>query len=264
MKISVITPSYNQGQFIGDTFESILQQTPGLEIEYILVDAVSTDTTPQVVAEYEPKFKTAGIDFKYICEKDKGQSDAINKGWKLATGEILAYLNSDDYYEPHILTQVVDYFNTHPEVQWLYGGWNLVNRTGKVYTTVQHHQYTLQRLLEFKAVGQPSLFFRKTLLDQVGLLEASLHLAMDYDLTLRFAHVTAPALLPVVMSNMRYYPDAKSGKQTMKQMFEMYRVAAQYTKPWSIARWRQKFFCAAGAVVIFLRLDITRRIAYWT
>lgn len=263
MKISIITPSYNQGKFIRDTFESILQQATGIDLEYILVDAVSTDETPQVVAEYTPKFKAAGIDFIYICEKDKGQSDAINKGWRLATGEVLAYLNSDDFYEANVLARVVGHFEAHPQVQWLYGAWNLVNRAGKVYQTVRHEKYSWDQLLEFKSVGQPSCFFRRALLEKVGNLREDLHLAMDYELTIRFAKESSPDLLPFVISNMRYYADAKSGNQTMAQMFEIYRVAIQYTKPWSIARLRQRFFCFAGAIVIFLRLDITRRISYW-
>lgn len=262
MKISVITPSYNQGQFIAATFDSILQQLPGVDLEYILVDAVSTDATPQLVAEYVPKFKAAGIDFKYICEKDKGQSDAINKGWRIATGEILAYLNSDDFYEPNVLRHVVEHFSAQPETQWLYGAWNLVNRSGQVYTTVRHTQYSWERLLTFKAIGQPSFFFRRSLLDKVGVLRNDLHLAMDYELTVRFGQQAEPALLPIVLSNMRYYADAKSGNQTMKQMRELYGIASQYSKPWSRLRWRQRWVCFLGMVVIALRLDITRRITY--
>ena len=264
MKISIITPSYNQGKFVRDTFESILQQAAGIDLEYILVDAVSTDETPQLVAEYTPKFKAAGIDFKYICEPDHGQSDAINKGWRLATGDILAYLNSDDFYEPNVLARVVAYFQDHPEAQWLYGAWNLVNRAGKIYRTVRHEKYSWQQLLEFKSVGQPSCIFRRELLEKVGNLREDLHLAMDYELTIRFAKESSPALLPFVISNMRYYADAKSGNQTMKQMHEIYQVAIKYTKPWSLSRLRQKIYYLAGAVVILLHLDITRRIAYWS
>jgi glycosyltransferase involved in cell wall biosynthesis len=110
MKLSIITPSYNQGQFIKDTFQSILNQDVNFSIEYILVDAVSTDETSKIVEEFAPKFESKGIEFIYICEKDNGQSDAINKGWLRATGNLITYLNSDDFYESNVLQKIVDFF----------------------------------------------------------------------------------------------------------------------------------------------------------
>ncbi|MFA6475004.1 MAG: glycosyltransferase family 2 protein [Patescibacteria group bacterium] len=260
MKLSIITPSYNQGQFIGKTFSSILQQTCVDELEYIIVDAVSTDETAQVIQEYLPKFEQHKITVKVICESDKGQSDAINKGWNLATGDIITYLNSDDYYESNVLQAVLDYFTNHSTTQWAYGGWNLVNRSGKVYTIVKPTNFVRQNLLDYDNIGQPSCFFRKTLLDQCGRLRQDYHLAMDYDLWLRFLQKYEPAIIPKVIANMRYYADAKSAQRTKQQVLEMYHIASHYTKPLSYQRFRQYFFVCTGWLVSILHLDISRRI----
>ena len=110
-KISIITPSYNQGNYIGQTLQSVLDQADkSIELEYIIMDGGSTDTTPAVITSFLPKFKKAGITCLYISKRDKGQSDAINKGWKKATGTILTYLNSDDYYQKGVLKKVTRFF----------------------------------------------------------------------------------------------------------------------------------------------------------
>ena len=179
MKLSIVTPSYNQGKFIKDTFESILNQNANFPIEYILVDAVSTDETSKIVEEFAPKFKTKGIEFIFICEKDNGQSDAINKGWHKATGNIITYLNSDDYYEPNVLQKVMEYFVNNTNIKWAYGGWNFVNKDGLLYKSVRPAIFKKQKLLDYCNIGQPSCFFKKELLDEFGMLNEKLHLTMD-------------------------------------------------------------------------------------
>jgi glycosyltransferase involved in cell wall biosynthesis len=260
MKLSIVTPSYNQGKFIKDTFDSIINQDINFELEYILVDAVSTDETPKIVEKFAPKFKSKGIEFIYICEKDKGQSDAINKGWKIATGDIVTYLNSDDYYEPNVLQKVMDYFIDNPNIKWAYGGWNFVNKNGILYKSVQPAIFKKQKLLDYCNIAQPSCFFRKELLGEFGILNEKIHLAMDYDLWLRFTTKYAAGIMNFIISNMRYYPDAKSGSRTMEQLRESFILSKKYSEKFSWQRIRQIYYYLRGFAVILIKKDITRRV----
>lgn len=260
MKLSIVTPSYNQGQFIRKTFESILDQNINFELEYILVDAISTDETSKVVEEFTPKFKTKSIDFKFICEKDNGQSNAINKGWKIASGGILTYLNSDDFYEPNVLQGIMDYFKNNPQIKWAYGGWYFVNKAGYLYKKVQPTIFKKQKLLNYCNIGQPSCFFRRELLQEIGMLNEKLHLTMDYDLWLRFATKYPAGIMNFVISNMRYYPDAKSGAKTMEHLNESFKLCKKYSKKYSWQRMRQLYYYLRGLGVILIKKDITHRI----
>jgi len=255
MKLSIITPSFNQGQFIRKTFESILNQNINFELEYILVDAVSTDETSKIVKEFTPKFKAKNIDFKFICEKDNGQSDAINKGWKMATGDIITYLNSDDFYEPNVLQSVMNYFQNNPKIKWAYGGWKLIDQNKNVFLINQPKKYIKKSLLFYCNIGQSSCFFRKEMLDELGYLDIDLHLSMDYDLWLRFATKYPAGIIDNILSNMRYHKDAKSMKFTQKQLFENYKIGAKYTRPISWARTMQIFYLIRGLMANFLKIS---------
>ena len=260
MKLSIITPSYNQGKFIKDTFESILNQDTNFQIEYILVDAASTDETSSIVEEYTPKFKAKGIEFIYICEKDSGQSNAINKGWKIATGDILTYLNSDDFYEPNVLQGITDYFKSNPEIKWAYGGWNFVNKKGLLYKKVQPIIFKKQKLLDYCNIAQPSCFCRKELIKEFGMLNEDMHLTMDYDLWLRFSTKYPAGIMNFVISNMRYYPAAKSGARTMDHLKASFKLSKKYSQKYSYQRLRQIFFFMRGFFVIAINRDITKRV----
>ena len=261
MRLTIVTPSLNQGEFIKDTFDSILAQNlpPGY-LEYILVDALSTDHTDEIVRTYRARFEKAGIRFIYIREKDKGQSDAINKGWMRATGDIVSYINSDDFYETGVLEKILDYFQTHARTQWAYGGWHLVNRRGNIYTSVVPNSFLKEKLLDYCNIGQPSCFFRKKLLKEFGYLNDSLHLAFDYDLWLKFSTRYEAGIIPGILSSMRYYACAKSATKTKEQLGEILCLSLQYTQPISIQRVRQYFFFIRGWMIAGFKMDVTRRI----
>lgn len=260
MKLSIVTPSYNQGRFIRDTLESILIQDVKFVIEYILVDACSNDETSKIIEEFIPKFKNKKIEFIYICEKDNGQSDAINKGFSKATGDLVTYLNSDDYYEPDVLQKVMGYFSDNPDIKWAYGGWNFVNERGRLYKNIQPTTFKKQKLLDYCNIGQPSCFFKKELLKEFGMLNEALHLTMDYDLWLRFATKYSAGIMNFTISNMRYYPNAKSGARTMEHLIEAFMLSKNHSKKFSWQRFRQIFFFIRGLVIILLKKDITRRV----
>jgi len=261
MKLTIVTPTYNQGQFIKRTFDSILDQDIRKDtLEYILVDALSNDGTKEIVKSYVQKFHKKGIKFMYIREKDKGQSDAINKGWEQAGGDVVTYINSDDYYEHNALSRVLKYFDSHRSIQWAYGGWNLVNKNGQVYSTVMHKAFNRNKLLNYCNIGQPSCFFRKKLLRQFGYLDSDLHLAFDYDLWLRFTTKYDAGMIPGILSNMRYYAEAKSAVKTYAQLQEMLALNTRYTSLVSIQRMTQCFFYLRGFLSQVLKIDISNRI----
>src|SRR3990170_2770087 len=127
-KITIVTPSYNQGRFIEETIKSVLSQEGGFYIEYLIMDGGSTDNSVEVIKKYDRLLKEGrwpvkclGITYSWASEKDKGQSDAINKGFRQARGDYIAWLNSDDTYEPGAIGKAVDYLQAHPEYMMVYG-----------------------------------------------------------------------------------------------------------------------------------------------
>ncbi len=259
--ISIITPTYNQADTIGETIESILGQQLGCQLEYIIVDGGSTDGTRDVVLLFEKELRRQGIRFSYIRESDRGQSDAINKGWRKASGAVLGFLNSDDFFEVRALPRVIRYFEAHREVQWAYGGWRLIDGDGCVYKTVAHGHFSRKRLLNYCNIGQPSCFFRRQMLEEFGMLREDLHLAMDYDLWLRFASCYEAGIIPHVLSCMRYHPEAKSASRTRRQLKETLNIGKKYTHPVSFRRIMQYFYYYRGLAVTLARVDIARRIS---
>ncbi|MFA6908599.1 MAG: glycosyltransferase family 2 protein [Patescibacteria group bacterium] len=259
MRLSIITPSFNQGRFIAQTIESILNQPSGLDLEFIIVDAKSTDGTAGIVEKYRSLIEKKGIRFKFISEPDRGQSDAINKGSKLATGELLTYLNSDDYYEPNVLGEVVKAFTEFPHAQWGFGGWKFVDLEGREYISRIPMSYSKTKLLCFDTIVQPSCFYKRDFFLKSGLIDEKLHLSMDYDLWLRMSATEDPITIPFVISNARYYMETKSATKTMKHLFESFQLQKKYSKGLGI-RVLQYFYLLRGIAVILFGYDISVRI----
>ncbi len=177
-KISIVTPSYNQGQFIEETIRSVLLQGyPNLE--YIVVDGGSDDETVEILERYDP-----WID-KWVSEPDEGQSDAINKGFNRATGEIFAWLNSDDYYASGAFTTMARAFSSYgDEVGALVGTGHKVNETGEVVYTPEGSDLTHEAFLNWLSGGsfmQPACFFRQEAWERCGPLRTDLRYSMDVD-----------------------------------------------------------------------------------
>lgn len=177
IKISIITPSFNQGEFIEQTILSILDQGyPNLE--YILLDGASTDNTVNIIKKYEKQLAY------WVSEKDNGQADAINKGLKKATGEIVAWLNSDDRYFSDSLTTVAKAFSDNPDVDLIYGNVENLYSNGKQELYINKIFNPID-FLSRVSIHQPSVFWRKRLHDKIGFLDQHLHYLMDYDLWMR-------------------------------------------------------------------------------
>jgi glycosyltransferase involved in cell wall biosynthesis len=208
-KISIITPSWNQESFIERTIRSVLdQEYPNLE--YIVMDGGSTDGTVEVLRKYEGRLH-------WTSEKDKGQTDAINKGITRSTGDIIAYLNSDDIYEPGALRKVADHFNAHPEVMWLTGKCRIIDErdreirrpiTAYKNFLLRHYSYSL--LLVANPVSQPATFWRRSVISEFGLFYETEHLVMDYDYWLRIGKKYPPAVLDGYLAAFRVYAATKT------------------------------------------------------
>jgi glycosyltransferase involved in cell wall biosynthesis len=178
-KISIITPSYNQGHFIEETITSVLDQNyPNLE--YIIMDGGSKDDTVEVIKKYQ-RYITY-----WVSEKDKGQSDAINKGFRKATGDVINWLNSDDYYEPGTLLHVGEIFSD-PDVMAYCGKSRIFSSDHERPSPgTDIYNDNLEKTIGWARIDQPETFFRKMALDESGYLNENLHFVMDKDLWVRF------------------------------------------------------------------------------
>lgn len=225
--ITVITPSYNQGQFIGQTIESVLGQGyPNLQ--YLVLDGASTDHTAGVVAPYRDQLT-------FISEPDRGQTDAINKGLRMATGDVVCWLNSDDYFLPGTLQAVGTFFAANPKNGWLTGDCQIVDETGQ---TIQEPVRQYKRLLRSlsptaflgltNAVCQPSTFWRRTAHAQLGYLREDLRYTMDYDWWLRLSEQQAPAVSSQLFSAFRIHQASKGGSQYIPQFREDYETLCRH------------------------------------
>jgi glycosyltransferase involved in cell wall biosynthesis len=179
--VSIITPSFNQARYLEATIQSVLSQDYP-RVEYLIVDGGSTDGSVDIIKKHEGQLAW------WVSEKDKGQTDAINKGFARADGQIFAWLNSDDTYEPFAVGQAVKYLLEHPEVGMVYADCNYINEDGRVIGKFPAAQTDLKRLRTgYVHIPQQTTFFRAGLWKQVGPLDPSFYFAMDYDLWTRIA-----------------------------------------------------------------------------
>ena len=216
--VSIVTPSFNQARYIEATIQSVLGQTYP-RIEYLIVDGGSTDGTVEVIKKY------AGRIGWWVSEPDQGQTDAINKGFARARGDILAWLNSDDTYEPGAVAAAVKYLLEHPEVGMVYGDCNFINEEGRVIGRFGAAQ-TDYRLLRqgYVHIPQQTMFFRADLWKQVGPLDPSFYFAMDYDLWTRLAARTQLKYVRETWANFRLHTSGKTIAADDRCWPEMIRV----------------------------------------
>lgn len=203
LNISVITPSYNQGEFIERTIQSVLTQSyPAME--YLVFDACSTDTTIEVLKKYEEQLT-------WVSEKDKGQADAVNKGLKLAKGDIIAWLNSDDIYYPEAFQTVIDFFLTHSDVDIIYGNANHIDKMDNVIEAYSTESWDYERLKTACYLSQPAVFFRKNAVEKYGVLDEDMRYCMDYEYWLRLGLKGARfAFIPQILAGSRLYQETKT------------------------------------------------------
>lgn len=230
--VSIITPSYNQAGFIEETIRSVLSQDYP-RIEYIIIDGGSNDGSVEIIQRYASQASKLSIPLsglthslsEWVSEPDQGQTDAINKGFARAQGNILAWLNSDDTYLPHAVAEAVDYLQTHPELGMVYGDANLIDQDGNIIGKFPARQTSYRRLRQgYVHIPQQAAFFRANLWRQVSPLDPSFYFAMDYDLWVRLARLAPLQYLPRLWANFRLHGTGKSVIANDRCWPEMLRV----------------------------------------
>ena len=200
--VSIITPSYNQAAYLEQTILSVLDQDYA-RIEYIVIDGGSTDDSPKIIEKYGER-----LAFR-VSEKDQGQADAINKGFARASGDILAWLNSDDYYLAGAVSAAVEIFNDNPDAVLVYGNMLAVDEHGRTFNTLNYKQLSLEDLLCFQIIGQPAVFMRRSALDGLR-LDPSLHFMLDHYLWIQIARRGRILHANQTWAAARYHAEAKN------------------------------------------------------
>jgi glycosyltransferase involved in cell wall biosynthesis len=225
--ISIVTPSYNQGTFLRETIESVLRQEGDFLIDYIIADGASTDNSVEIIRHYGAlvdggnwPVRCRGIRYRWVSEEDKGQSDAIIKGFGMAEGEILSWLNSDDTFLPGALSKVVERFLEIPSAGIIYGKVRYVDGEGHVVGEVDTGPTDHERLAVLNEICQPGAFFRRSNYDAAGGLDPSLHYVMDHDLWIRMTLSGSPIFLPEFLSSYRLHGESKTAAKRHAVAFQ--------------------------------------------
>lgn len=241
MRLSIITPTLNQGALLQRTARSILDQDGAFDLEWIVVDGGSTDQTLDFLRSLEDER------VRFVSEPDGGQSNAINKGLSMAGGDIVAWLNSDDLYAQGALGAVAEAFASHPAAQWLVGRCDIIDaddreirRAVTRYKNRKLSHYNYRKLLRENFISQPAVFWRRRFGEQIGPLDESLHYTMDYDLWLRMGRASPPLMLDLLLAHFRFHPASKSGQVNRRQFDEGYEVALRHVHGDRTSQWAHR------------------------
>ncbi|TGM80943.1 glycosyltransferase family 2 protein [Leptospira bouyouniensis] len=234
--ITIVTPSYNQGEFIDRTLNSILSQEGSFYLDFIVMDGGSKDNSVNRIKFYSDLFENAeitgnyldlsfrklsgntsyatnclGISYRWYSEKDNGQTHAINKGWKLAKGSIIAWLNSDDIYLPSAIQKASDALKA-PGIYGLYGVGLHIDKEDKFLEFYPIESFSKERLIEYCIICQPTVFLKSEVLSKIGFLNESLGYCMDYEYWLRISKESTFIFLPEILACTRIHENTKTSQ----------------------------------------------------
>ncbi|MCP4143587.1 MAG: glycosyltransferase [Chloroflexi bacterium] len=219
MKFSIITPSFNQADYLAETINSVLEQSYS-QVEYAIVDGASTDGSVGIIKEHSEHLTW------WVSEIDAGQADAINKGFPRATGDIVAWLNSDDVYLPQTLEKVAALFEQNPNAGIIYGDVLSIDGEGNPINVQRFSPYELDDLMAFNIISQPGVFMRRSILEQAGYLDLDYHFLLDHHLWLRMAQLAPIIYSPQILAKARYHADAKNIAHAEKFGQEAFKILA--------------------------------------
>jgi glycosyltransferase involved in cell wall biosynthesis len=250
---SVVTPSLNQGRFVGAAIESVLaQEVP--DVEHIDVDGGSTDETHNVLARYPHLI--------VLRDEGRGQSQAVNLGFRAASGDVIGWVNADDCYVPGAFDGARRAFAKHPDAGFVYGNAEYIDETGAVVDEVRAGPFDLQRLLNgVNTIPQPSVFMRASVLERVGLLDERLHYVMDYELWLRTSRVSRLVWVDETWAQFRQHGESKTVGQFASFWPEARSVSRAYGGPFFSEAWRRRTLSRTFPKVVLdsLRARVLRR-----
>ena len=219
LKFSVITPSFRQGCFIERTINSVLSQNID-DIDYIVCDGGSEDETIEILKKYDQ-------DLRWISEKDRGQADAVNKGISMTTGDIIAWINSDDVYYSGAFHAVKQIFEDNPEIEAVFGEADFIDEFDNIIGEYPTEKWNYKRLIEVCCLCQPAVFFRRSLVEKFGNLDISLDMCMDYELWLRYGSNIYFYHLPQKLAGSRMYASNKSMSKKTQAYYETIQMHKQ-------------------------------------
>jgi len=231
LPVTVVTPSYNQGRFLESAIRSVVEQNyPGLE--YLVMDGGSTDESVDILRRDERQLT-------WVSERDAGQSDAVNKGFRRARGDVVSWLNSDDAYLPGAICKAVEFFERNPATAMVYGDADCIDGSGQLLGPYLTQYFDLQHLALSSFVCQPTVFMRRQALAEVGWLDPRLHFTMDYDLWMRLGRKYPVAYLPEKLAWYRVHSAAKTFTGREQSCIEAIRTVKKYfgyvPYPWCLA-----------------------------
>jgi glycosyltransferase involved in cell wall biosynthesis/ADP-heptose:LPS heptosyltransferase len=240
-KISVVTPSFQQGRFIEENIRSVLDQRYP-NFEHIVVDAGSTDQTVSILKKYRH--------LRWVSEKDLGQTHAINKGLLMSSGDVVAYLNSDDAYRPQAFHTIARYFQENPSARMVVGNCDYINEASETVGHLKARYEKLEDLIRYwgwdkwYCLPQQAVFLRRDVLAEVGLFDIHYHMVMDLDMWLRIAQVTSPRVVSQTLAAFRLAPDTKTVSSTHLMYREEFQASRRY---WRLLPARRRLAVALQA-----------------
>jgi glycosyltransferase involved in cell wall biosynthesis len=250
--VSIVTPSYQQAAFLEQTICSVLEQDYP-RIEYFVVDGGSTDGSQEIIRKYNSK-----IDW-WVSERDRGQADAINKGFARAQGEILAWVNSDDLLLPGAVAEAVTVLQQNPALGFVFGDVRVLDAQNRVLNELHYGNWGLQELMSFHIIGQPAVFMSRSALPGKDLLDLSYAYLLDHQLWLRIAANSPIQYVPRFWAAAHYHEGAKNKAQAAAFGPEALRLAEwmSRTPPYAAEyqKHRRKILAGAERINAFYLLD---------